>query len=149
VERPRRGGEGALELFDQDQLHEERTSAGAIPPCAVCAKPTLRSDATGRPCHAGCEPADVGLTDVPTSRVAGARARRGSKSPLAKAILAELVKRGDDGATDDELTRVFDEQPPGSVSKRRCDLVRAGIVRDTGRTRVTRWGRLGIVWTVR
>jgi hypothetical protein len=50
--------------------------------------------------------------------------------------------------TDDELAQALPDQPVGSIAKRRLDLVRAGRVVDTGRTRVTRWDRNAAVWSV-
>jgi hypothetical protein len=98
--------------------------------------------------HAVCEPADVGLTSLETSRSAAKQAAKGINSPLGKLILAELIERGAAGATDNELQDVFHDQPPGSVSKRRCDCTREGLVVDSGTTRTTRWGREAIVWVV-
>ncbi|MFZ6002631.1 MAG: hypothetical protein ACOYXM_01730 [Actinomycetota bacterium] len=109
--------------------------------------PALYVGRDGRNVHSACETHDAGLTDPPTSRQAAERSSTGPGSPLAQAILSELRARPG-GATDDELQATFYESPPGSVSKRRCDLVRAGLVADSGRTRRTRWGRDAVIWTV-
>jgi hypothetical protein len=114
----------------------------------VCGQPTLRSGVGGRPVHAACEPRDVGLTAPETSRRAARKAAKGIGSPLAKLNLAELAERGAEGATDSELQDVFHDQPPGSVSKRRCDCTRERLVIDSGRTRPSRYGRQSIVWVV-
>ena len=145
MQRPRHGGEGVLGLFDQDE-HAQRTPH-LIPQCISGDGPTRRIGADGRPWHEHCEPRDVGLTDPQTSRRAAARARKGTTSPLGRGILSEL-KASTLGATDDELQQVFHDAPAGSVSKRRCDLMRSGLVVDSGRTRQTRWGREAVVWTV-
>ncbi|HEY9562655.1 MAG TPA: hypothetical protein VIR30_02695 [Nocardioides sp.] len=57
-----------------------------------------------------------------------------------------MISEADDGRTDDELQQELYEQSPGSVSKRRCDLARAGLVTDSGRTRKTRRHVDAIVW---
>ena len=145
MERPRHGGEGALELFGQIST-EERTAAPIILQCVAGDGETLRIGVDGRPWHTHCEPADVGLTDAPTSRAAARSARTGPESPLARLILAELRERGHRGATDSELQLVFHDQPPGSCAKRRLDLVRHDLVRDSGRVRDSRYGRSAIVW---
>jgi hypothetical protein len=56
---------------------------------------------------------------------------------------------GPDGRTDDELVVLLPDDHPGSVAKRRCDLVRDGEVVDSGRRRPTRRGIDAIVWIVR
>lgn len=128
---------------------DHQAALDAVPRCWVCGRaPVLYVGADGRNVHRACEPADVGLTDPPTSHKAARRARRGIRSPLAQAILAELRSRPE-GSTDAELQQMFYESPAGSVSKRRCDLAREGLVVDSGRTRPTRWGREAIVWIVR
>lgn len=115
-------------------------------PCRWCGEVTVsRDDATDVPEHPWCRPRDAGLTDPETSQKASKSARKGSGSLLARAILAELHGRPD-GATDDELRDVFPEAPPGSVSKRRGDLCRDRLARDSGRTRPSRYGRASIVW---
>lgn len=132
-----------LSLFSEDTTDQQNPPS--IPLCIWCAKPALRRGADGRPAHSSCEPLDAGLTHPLTSLRAAKGARKGSGSLLAQAILAELHRRPS-GATDDELRSVFPEAPPGSVSKRRCDLVRDGLARDSGRTRPTRFGRDAICW---
>lgn len=146
MERPRHGGEGVLELFSDDQAPRERTAAPELINCMAGDGPTLNRGADGRPWHVHCEPADVGLTDAPTSRAAARSAQTGAGSRLARLILAELQERGPEGATDSELQAIFNDQPPGSVSKRRCDLTRVRLVSDSGRVRPSRYGRDSIVW---
>lgn len=142
---PRRApSHSTLDLFGEDTT--DQPEPGAIPMCTAGDGPTLRLGADGRPWHSICEPRDVGLTDPPTSLEAATKARKGSNSLLAQAILAELRSRGTEGATDDELADVFPEAHPGSRVKRRTDLSRTGQVRDSGRRRPSRWGRDQIVW---
>ena len=52
------------------------------------------------------------------------------------------------GYTDDELCRFrFPNHTPGTVVKRRSELTRAGLLRDTGKRRpVRRTGRMAVVW---
>lgn len=123
-----------------------RDALDHLPRCWVCGKaPALYEGRDGRNVHKICEPADVGMDDPATSHRADKSARKGSRSLLGRAILEELQRRAD-GATDDELRTVFEEAPPGSVSKRRGDLCRDGLARDSGRTRRTRFGKDAIVW---
>lgn len=116
--------------------------------CRYCGGFTLRGAAAGGFGHDHCEPTDVGITDVATSVAAGKRAQTGSGSRLARQIFAELQMRGSEGATDSELSLVFEDSPMSSVAKRRCDLTREGLVVDSGRTRKSRYGRDAIVWRV-
>ena len=51
------------------------------------------------------------------------------------------------GSTDAELCASFDERTPGTLIKRRGELVAAGLVRDSGERRpVPRTGRMAVVW---
>lgn len=52
------------------------------------------------------------------------------------------------GATDDEIERLLDMRHQ-TVSARRRELVLAGLVVDSGRTRATRSGRQATVWVTR
>ncbi len=126
---PPRRGTGANGLsVRQELLPLDSTAPFAIPGCTVC------------------EPSDVGHTDPATSHTAAERAHTGPGSHLARSILEQL-RRADDGLTDDQLAALLPHHPVGSVAKRRLDLTRAGLAEDTGRTRLTRWDRLAIVWT--
>jgi hypothetical protein len=79
--------------------------------------------------------------DPPTSRRAGDVER---SSKLRNAILKDFqITRG---WTDNELQQRHPDHAPGSVSKRRHDLLVDGEIRDSGRTRFTRWGREAMVW---
>lgn len=51
------------------------------------------------------------------------------------------------GATDDEL-QIGLAMDPSTERPRRIELVNAGLVRDSGRTRKTRSGRRATVWEV-
>jgi hypothetical protein len=84
----------------------------------------------------------VRLGDPETSRQAAELAPE-YRSRLRERIL-NLLRQG--RATDDEIVQQLPEEHPGSVSKRRHDLVRAGLVVDTGRRRPTRRGTQAIVW---
>ncbi len=59
-----------------------------------------------------------------------------------------LKAAGDRGLTDSELQATFPDDPPGSCSKRRHDLVVAGLVKDSGITRRNGHGSNCIVWVV-
>jgi len=60
-------------------------------------------------------------------------------------VLAFLRKRGNYGATDEEMQ---DEMPiqPSTQRPRRVDLVNRGLVIDSGLTRKTKSGRNAVVW---
>ena len=79
-------------------------------------------------------------TDPPTSHTAHAEELK--LSPLKVDILAVLRSP----MTDDELVQRLPEQCPGTVIKRRCELVRAGLVCDSGAVRMTRRNRPAVVW---
>ena len=51
----------------------------------------------------------------------------------------------DPGATDEDIARYI-HMNPSTVRPRRLELVEAGLVRDSGRTRKTRSDREAIVW---
>jgi hypothetical protein len=46
------------------------------------------------------------------------------------------------------LTQLLPDVHPGSVAKRRHDLVVDGDLGDSGRTRITRFGSAAIVWVI-
>lgn len=79
----------------------------------------------------------AGRTDTPSKRV--------TRSRLRTDVLA-LHQVHPDGLTDDELARLLPDDDKGSIVKRRGDLVRAGHLKDSGRTRPTRRGCAAIVW---
>lgn len=62
---------------------------------------------------------------------------------LRERVLAHLRAHG--GATDDEIQAALD-MPPSTQRPRRVELVRAGLVRDSGEKRKTRSGRRAAVW---
>jgi hypothetical protein len=95
-------------------------------------------------------------TDLPAHQrhsetsTAAAGAIEPKAATLRRLVLEALRLRGQQGATDDELQEVL-----GSVGMsgntqrpRRVELVRAGLVRDSGTTRPTRSGRRAVVWVV-
>lgn len=101
----------------------------------------------GRPTCWACRYVDDARPDDHgTSLAAAASTERGAKSRLAQAILARLRRHGPH--TDDELHQAFPDELLGSISKRRGDLVAAGLVANTGATRPTRRNRPAIVWEV-
>lgn len=74
--------------------------------------------------------------------------KAGHRGRLKRDIFVLLQIAGEDGHTDDELATCLPDEHPGSVSKRRGDLVRDGHVVNSGRTRTTRWGSEAIVWAL-
>ena len=61
-------------------------------------------------------------------------------------IMALFVDAGTRGQTDAELVAQLDGMHPGSVSKRRGDLVKLGLVERTDMRRRTSTGCTAIVW---
>jgi hypothetical protein len=90
------------------------------------------------------DPPDVRSDDPETSAAAAVMST--SHRLWLKDRVLELLQQGD--ATDDELAQLLPAEHTGSVSKRRCDLVRAGLVVDTGKRRPTRRGAQAAVWAV-
>ena len=84
---------------------------------------------------------DVRPTDPATSHEAADHAQ---KSKCRQAVLDTLSALGP--MNDDRLVRCLAMFPPGSVIKRRGELVRDGMVSDTGKRQNTQYGRLAIVW---
>jgi hypothetical protein len=62
-------------------------------------------------------------------------------------VLTFLVCRADYGATDEEIQFVVGMNP-STQRPRRIELVRMGLVRDSGTTRLTRAGRKATVWVI-
>lgn len=81
----------------------------------------------------------------PTS-LAAAEAIRPAADTLRAAVLHFLEERGDDGATDEEMQDALGINP-STQRPRRIELVEAGWVKDSGRTRKTRSGGTAVVWT--
>lgn len=64
---------------------------------------------------------------------------------LRRAVLAAVRAAGEDGLTDEEVQDRL--AMSGSTQRpRRRELEKAGLVRDSGRTRQTRSGRNAVVW---
>lgn len=85
------------------------------------------------------------LTDPATSQVS--RPTSSARARLADLVLERHRKFRTLGLTDDELVRLLPRETPGSVIKRRGELVAAGLVEDsTLRRPVKRTGRAAIVW---
>mgnify|MGYP001411246627 CR=1 FL=1 len=81
-----------------------------------------------------------------TSRDA-ARAIEPHAGQMREQVLAYLRRVGSYGATDEEIQRVLGLSP-NTARPRRVDLVRSGLVCDSGRTRATASGRKATVWVV-
>ena len=80
-----------------------------------------------------------------TSRAAAASVRSSAASIRAR-VLEYLQRQGPKGATDDEVQRALNL--PGSTQRpRRVELIRDGMVRDSGRKRPTSTGRAAAVFT--
>lgn len=81
----------------------------------------------------------------------GAESMRGKANTLRLAVLA-LLREAGDGLTDDEGGQLLRKRYPHAdrltFGRRRQELYRVGLVRDTGRRRQTPAGRWAIVWTV-
>lgn len=81
-----------------------------------------------------------------TSRDAAARTRTTAPT-VRNRVLAYLIERGPQGVTDDEGERALGLKSQ-SYTPRRRELVKLGIVRDSGERRATDSGRSAVVWTV-
>lgn len=85
-------------------------------------------------------------TDHPaTAHAAAARAPAGRAG---RAVRSYIVSRGLEGATDEQIIEAvtFLGFAVNTIRPRRVELVRAGVVVDSGRVRATRSGRDAIVW---
>lgn len=60
-------------------------------------------------------------------------------------VLAAIRAAGADGLTDDECQRAL-AMNPSTQRPRRLELEAAGLVTDSGRTRLTASGRKAVVW---
>ena len=80
----------------------------------------------------------------PTSRAA-AKAIKPTRFSLRAAVLNHIWLCGDHGATDEEI-QIHMSMNPSTQRPRRVELVRAGLVSDSGRTRETQSGRKAVVW---
>ena len=83
----------------------------------------------------------------PTSEAAGKRARSSAESWRAK-VLAIIRLEGERGATDEEIQDALDMNP-STERPRRVELVKLGLVVDSGETRKTRSNRKAVVWTAK
>lgn len=81
-----------------------------------------------------------------TSRQAAEDAKPGAATERRK-VLLYLQSRGEDGATDEECQLAL-SMNPSTQRPRRVELVRSGLVKDSGRKRRTASGREAVVWTV-
>ena len=66
---------------------------------------------------------------------------------LRDSVLHFIRGRMDLGATDEEIQRVL-EMDPSTQRPRRIELVKAGLVTNSGGTRTTTSGRQAVVWIV-
>jgi len=83
--------------------------------------------------------------DGPATSRAAARSMRSSTPAQRERVLVFIASRGVVGATDAE-TQTALGLGPQSVSPRRGELARLGLVRDSGARRATPSGRRAIVW---
>ena len=87
------------------------------------------------------------LTDPATSHVARPSAAR--RNLVRDAVIVAHRHRPMTGLTDAELCDLLPDITPGSVIKRRGELVADGLLVDSGHRRpVPRTGRAAIVWKV-
>jgi hypothetical protein len=94
-----------------------------------------------------------GRAPLTGSRVPVGKQHPGTSQAMARRMLREGTLRRDivmavrehGGLTDDDLERVLNRSHQ-SASGGRNALVRDGWLRDSGRTRVNRWGNEAIVW---
>lgn len=97
------------------------------------------------------DPLTAPFDDAPAQRhsptsVAAAEQVKPIAETQRRLVLSILQMAGERGLTDDEIQAATGMNPSGA-RPRRIELVRAGLVRDSGRTRKTRSGREAVVWT--
>lgn len=80
----------------------------------------------------------------PTSREAAVAIEPRSET-LRRAVLEFIRSRGETGATDEECQEGL-AMNPSTQRPRRIELQQAGLVHDSGRTRLTKSGRKAVVW---
>lgn len=80
-----------------------------------------------------------------TSRAAAASLK--DWGPLQKHVYYHIVGRGEYGATADEVTRAL-ERPMSSITARIRELVLAGALIQTERTRLTQYGREAHIYVI-
>lgn len=85
-------------------------------------------------------------TDPVTSHLA-AEASPGRSQHRARVLAAHRANA--EGLADFELVALLPGLHPGSIAKRRKDLVDVGLIVATAETRLTPHGRSAIVWTTR
>jgi len=83
----------------------------------------------------------------PTSRAA-AKEIAGPARSLKSRVHEFIARRGDSGCTDEEI-QIALEMNPSTQRPRRVDLVRDGVVEDSGRQRKTRSGRNATIWVIK
>ena len=64
---------------------------------------------------------------------------------LRRAVLDYLRQCGENGATDEQMQESL-AMNPSTQRPRRIELVELGLVRDSGRTGLTRSGRKAVLW---
>ena len=84
--------------------------------------------------------------DPETSRAA-AQAILALLPDLQQAVYAYAYAQGSDGFTDEEMLRHFNSTR-STYRTRRSELTRAGLIMDTGRTRVLPTRRNAIIWAI-
>jgi hypothetical protein len=72
----------------------------------------------------------------------------GVSGTLRRKVWDYLLERWAEGATDEEMQDAMD-MPASTQRPRRCELVEAGEVVDSGTTRKTRSGRSAVVWQLK
>lgn len=77
--------------------------------------------------------------------VEAAEAIKPRVNELQQLVLRFMAERGDDGATDEEGIEGTG-LAPNTFRPRRIELVSAGMVKDSGKTRPTKSGRAATVW---
>ena len=97
----------------------------------------------------GVDPRQLGLPFQEHSPTSAAAAELAApRAPIQRQrVLDALRERGERGMTDEELQRAL-RMNPSTERPRRIELVRARLVRDSGRTRHTKSRRKAVVWII-
>ena len=78
--------------------------------------------------------------------MAAARAIEGKSDSIRGLVYRTFLGRVEDGVTDDELFNYWPSQSQSPLRPRRIELVKLGLVKDSGKTRKTRSGRQAVIW---
>lgn len=80
--------------------------------------------------------------DAPETSKTAAKLEQG---PLRYRVLARFAEAGNNGLITIEAADLFPNSPVGSISTRISELLRDGLLEETGESRVSRYGTAGLI----